>query len=69
MRNRPSRARTPRQQPLDHLRPRERPTGTQPEATSPATNVEDDAARGKSTRSGAEVATRRHLEGSEQDPA
>ena len=41
-------------------------------SAQPATEAaagEDDAVRGKATRSPAEVATRRNLEGSEQGPA
>jgi hypothetical protein len=74
-----------RQVPLDHLRPGARPRtesetgGGPPEATGP-TGAEPaepvtpgggdaDAARGKATRSPAAVATRPHLEGSEQGPS
>jgi hypothetical protein len=71
MKNRPSQAsRTPRQQPLDHLRRGEhRAPDDDRESTPPPTSTDPDAARGKDTRSPAAIGTRDHLEGSEQGPA
>ena len=70
-----------REVPLDHLRPGERqrsadaaardadasPNAQPAEPRSPG-GAEEKAVRGKATRSPAEVATRPHLEGSEQGP-
>jgi hypothetical protein len=70
MKNRPSQAsRTPRQQPLDHLRRGEhRASDDEREPTPPPDATNSDAARGKDTRSPAAVGTRDHLEGAEQGP-
>ena len=60
--------------PLDHLRSDERvapgPEGAPAEPAAPSSpgNADGDAVRGKGTRSPAAVATREHLEGSEQGP-
>ena len=66
--------RQPRQAPLDQLRPgarQARPPHDQPTQVDepiPPDVLDTDAARGKNTRSTAEVGLRRHLEGSEQGP-
>ena len=76
--------RAPRHVPLDHLKPggRESASGngtvpaaantersSEPAAPTTPGGAATDAVSGKATRSPAEVATRRHLEGSEQGPA
>ena len=71
MRNKARQSRTPRQVPLDHLRRGEQRPVADSETAIPLPPPADDpdAARGKDTRTPAAVATREHLEGSEQGPA
>jgi hypothetical protein len=71
MKNRPSQAsRDARQRPLDHLRRGEQqPPTDHPEAVPPTPDSDREATQGKHTRSPDTVATRDHLEGSEQGPA
>jgi hypothetical protein len=49
--------------------PREATAGSAAQPATEDASAPGDAARGKATRSPAEVATRRHLEGSEQGPS